>query len=141
MNQEIKSFVKVTIFINLIVLGISSLVLLILSQYSLLFGYLLGSMVSNLTFIMHANHVNNLGSNGKHPFISAITSTGIRLLVSALALLLALFIDVFNIYATFIGLFTIKLIIFIVSIVLEKNKKKNISKGGEVEENDIIINE
>jgi hypothetical protein len=90
---------------------------------------------------MHANHVNNLGSNGKHPFISAITSTGIRLLVSALALLLALFIDVFNIYATFIGLLTIKLIIFIVSIVLEKNKKKNISKGGEVEENDIIINE
>ena len=139
-NKEIKSFVKVVLFINLIVLLATSLVLLILSKYSLLLGYLLGSIVSNLTFIMHAYHVSNLENGGKHPFISAMTSTALRLLISAGALAIALFVDVFNIYATFAGLLTIKLIIFIVSIILEKKNKK-LKEGGEVEKDELIINE
>ena len=137
-HKEIKSFVKVVIFINLIVLCVTSLVLLIIGKYSWLLGYLLGSIISNFTFIMHAYHVSNLDDGGKHPFISAMTSTALRLLISAVALALALFVEVFNIYATFAGLLTIKLVIFIVSIILEKKKSK---EGGEVEKDDIIINE
>ena len=139
-HKEIKSFVRVVIFINLLTLLITSIVLLIIGNYSLVLGYLLGSIISNLTFLMHAYHVSNLENGGKHPFISAMTSTALRLLISAGTLAIALFVDMFNLYATFAGLLTIKLIIFIVSIILEKKKEK-LKEGGEVEKDDIIINE
>ena len=80
--------------------------------------------------MMHVHHASEFGGKSKHPFISAMTSTSLRLLISAIGLLIALFVDSINIYATFIGLIVIKLVIFVLSIFKDRKNEKKV--GGEI---------
>lgn len=110
--NNIKSFSKTVIVINLAILVIVSLVLLILKLYDWLIGYVLGSITSYITFLMHANSANN-NSSVRHIFIGA----GIRILISAIPLAICLFVDFINIIAVFIGLVVIKLTILICGFI------------------------
>lgn len=128
-ENEIRAFSKLILTVNMIVLFVVSIVLLILKQYSWLIGYLFGSITSYITYLMHANNVSKLGLSSKHPVRSSVSSAILRLCISAVSLLIALYVSWINIYATFIGLLVIKLTVIIVSFILEINK----SKGGNVE--------
>lgn len=111
-TNNIKSFSKIVIIINLAILVVVSTVLLILEKYSWLLGYVLGSITSYITFLMHANSANN-NSSVRHIFIGA----GIRILISAIPLTLCLFVEFINIIAVFIGLIVIKLTILIYGFI------------------------
>lgn len=126
-TSEIKIFSKNIIYINLIILIIVSLVILILGKYSILFGYILGALTSYITFLMHAYAAENK-TNTKE----IIGSVVIRTLISAISLLISLFVSFIDMIATFIGLLVIKLTILIYSFVT--NLKYG--KGGNIEENE-----
>jgi hypothetical protein len=114
-TNNIKSFSKSVIIINLSILVVVSIVLLILGLYSWLIGYILGSITSYITFLMHANSASN-NSSVRHIFIGA----GIRILISAIPLALCLFVDFINIIAVFIGLIVIKVTILILGFITNK---------------------
>ena len=106
------------------------LVLLILQKYSWALGYLLGALVSDITFIMHAFNVSKFGVKSINPVKSSVSSTLLRTLISAVALLIAFFVDFFDIFATFIGLVVIKIVIIITSLIIFKEGKNKIEGGG-----------
>ena len=128
-TDNIKSFSKNIIIINLIILVIVSLILLILGKYSWLFGYLLGSITSYITYLMHANSAAN-NTSVKQTYIGA----GIRILISALPLVLCLFVDFIDIIAVFIGLLVIKGTILVYGFIT--NMK--FLKGGEKKDDESI---
>ena len=128
-NKEIKTFSKLILIVNGILLLVVFAVLLILQLYSWAIGYLLGSITSYITYLMHANNVNKIDANTKNPVRKSVASALLRLLISAAILFIALYVDFINLYATFIGLLVIKLTVFIVGFILEIKK----SKGGNVE--------
>lgn len=132
-NNQIKVFAKKVMLINLAILIISSIILLIFQKYSWLLGYLLGALTSYITFIMHANSVNKLGITTKNPTKSSIASALLRLSISAICLLIALFVSWIDLLATFIGMLVIKVVIIVTTFVssLKENRK---SKGGNVQE-------
>lgn len=122
-NQEINRFVKKILILNSIITLFVIIGLLIFQLYSWALGYLLGSLTSNLTFIMHANNVKKMGVSINKPMKNAVASTMLRLFVSAISLFISLLVDWINILATFVGLLVIKIIVIIVSIVIGTNKK------------------
>ena len=132
-KNDIKSFVKVVILINTIIMIICVMVLLILQKYSWAMGYCLGAVVSNITFIMHAFNVSKFGVKSLNPVKSSVSSTLLRICISACALLIALFVDFINIYATFIGLVAIKIVIIITTFIVFREDGKKI-EGGDVRE-------
>jgi 4-hydroxybenzoate polyprenyltransferase len=109
---------------------IGVVVLLILRKYSWTFGYLLGSVTADITFIMHANNVSKVGITNTNPTKSSISSSIFRMLISAMSLFIAFLIEGIDIYATFVGLVLIKVVIIIVSFVFEKKNSKEY-KGGD----------
>lgn len=129
-NKEINRLVKSVIFVNSIIMLIGVVVLLILRKYSWTFGYLLGSVTADITFIMHANNVSKVGITNTNPTKSSISSSIFRMLISAMSLFIAFFIEGIDIYATFVGLVLIKVVIIIVSFVVEKKNSKEY-KGGD----------
>lgn len=129
-NKEINRLVKSVIFVNSIIMLIGVVVLLILRKYSWTFGYLLGSVTADITFIMHANNVSKVGITNTNPTKSSISSSIFRMLISAISLLIAFLIEGIDIYATFVGLVLIKVVIIIVSFVVEKKNSKEY-KGGD----------
>jgi 4-hydroxybenzoate polyprenyltransferase len=129
-NKEINRLVKSVIFVNSIIMLIGVVVLLILRKYSWTFGYLLGSVTADITFIMHANNVSKVGITNTNPTKSSISSSIFRMLISAMSLLIAFLIEGIDIYATFVGLVLIKVVIIIVSFVVEKKNSKEY-KGGD----------
>jgi F0F1-type ATP synthase assembly protein I len=124
MNNEIKEFNKKILPINIIVLFIVLIVLLILQKYTWLLGYLLGSLTSYITYLMHVNNVKQIDGNIRHPQRNAFSKAILRLSISAIALLIALFVEMIDIIATFIGLLVIKVIILFTAIILEVIKSK-----------------
>lgn len=122
-NQEINQFVKKILIINLLITGITITVLLILRLNSWAIGYVLGFLTSCLTFIMHAHNVKKMGVSINRPMKNAIAGTMLRLFISAISLLIALFVSWINLFATFIGLIIIKIIVIIVSFVYGNSKK------------------
>ena len=130
-DKEMKRLVKKILLTNSIVMFIALVVLLILKKYSWVFGYLLGTITANLTFVMHAYNVSKVGNSYANPVKSSISSALFRTLISALSLLIAFLIEGIDIYATFIGLVAIKVVIIIVSLVSEKNKNKMKPEGGD----------
>lgn len=131
MNKEIKEFSKKIILINLIILLVVLIVLLILGKYSYALGYCLGSITSYITYLMHVNNVKQIGDSIHHPKRNAFAAVSLRLAISATALLIAFFVKMIDIIATFIGLLVIKVVILIAGIILEVIKNK---REGEVEE-------
>lgn len=129
-NKEINRLVKSVIFVNSIIMLIGVVVLFILRKYSWTFGYLLGSVTADITFIMHANNVSKVGITNTNPTKSSISSSIFRMLISAISLLIAFLIEGIDIYATFVGLVLIKVVIIIVSFVVEKKNSKEY-KGGD----------
>ena len=91
-NKEINRLVKSVIFVNSIIMLIGVVVLLILRKYSWTFGYLLGSVTADITFIMHANNVSKVGITNTNPTKSSISSSIFRMLISAISLLIAFLI-------------------------------------------------
>lgn len=92
-------------------------------------GYLLGSLTSYLTFGLHMKSANDYGSKGANLYMQAFTNTGVRILISALMLLVAFMLnDEFNLIATFIGMMVIRVLLLIFSIIRELVLK---NKGGE----------
>ena len=130
-DKEMKRLVKKVLLTNSIVMLIALVVLLILKKYSWVFGYLLGTVTANLTFVMHAYNVSKVGNSYINPVKSSISSSVFRTLISALSLLIAFLIEGIDIYATFIGLVVIKVVIIIVSLVSEKNNNKMKPEGGD----------
>ena len=130
-DKEMKRLVKKVLLTNSIVMLIALVVLLILKKYSWVFGYLLGTVTANLTFVMHAYNVSKVGNSYINPVKSSISSAVFRTLISALSLLVAFLIEGIDIYATFIGLVAIKVVIIIVSLVSEKNNNKMKPEGGD----------
>ena len=126
-TSAIKTFTKRVIFINLIILLVVSLVLLILGKYSYLLGYILGSITSYLTFLMHASAAEN-----KTHTREIIGSSILRTVISAIALAISLFVSFIDMFATFIGLLVIKATILLFSFVT--NLKYG--KGGNEKENE-----
>ena len=125
-NNEIRPFVKKVIFVNTIIMLITIMVLLILQKYSWAIGYLLGTIVSNITFIMHAFNVSKFGVKFVNPVKSSVSSTLFRTLISASALLIAFMVDFIDIFATFVGLVVIKIVIIITSLIVFKEGKHKI---------------
>ena len=124
-TDNIKSFSKNIIIINLIILVIVSLLLLILGEYSWLFGYLFGSITSYVTYLMHANSAAN-NTSVKQAYFGA----GLRILISAIPLAICLFVDFIEIIAAFIGLLVIKGTIVVYGFItnmkfLKGGKKKD----------------
>ena len=130
-DKEMKRLVKKVLLTNSVVMLIALVVLLILKKYSWVFGYLLGTVTANLTFVMHAYNVSKVGNSYINPVKSSISSAVFRTLISALSLLVAFLIEGIDIYATFIGLVVIKVVIIIVSLVSEKNNNKMKPEGGD----------
>ena len=130
-DKEMKRLVKKVLLTNSVVMLIALVVLLILKKYSWVFGYLLGTITANLTFVMHAYNVSKVGNSYINPVKSSISSAVFRTLISALSLLVAFLIEGIDIYATFIGLVVIKVVIIIVSLVSEKNNNKMKPEGGD----------
>ena len=130
-DKEMKRLVKKVLLTNSVVMLIALVVLLILKKYSWVFGYLLGTITANLTFVMHAYNVSKVGNSYINPVKSSISSSVFRTLISALSLLIAFLIEGIDIYATFIGLVVIKVVIIIVSLVSEKNNNKMKPEGGD----------
>ena len=130
-NNQMKKFVKLVIVINTLVMLLSITCLLILQKYSWTIGYLIGTVVSNVTFIMHAFNVSKFGVKAINPVKSSVASTLLRTFISALALLVALLVDFIDIIATFIGLVVIKIIIVITSLVVFREGGQKV-EGGDV---------
>jgi F0F1-type ATP synthase assembly protein I len=124
-NQEIKLFSKKVIVANLIILVLASIVLLILKKYSWLIGYIIGSVTSYITYFMHVNHAIKFSENSGAK--QSLSASVLRTLVSAIALLIAFFVDFIDIFATFIGLLIIKFSIFIIGFCF-KNKKEGMGE-------------
>lgn len=123
MNNEIKEFSKKILLINTIIAVVVTIVLLIIKKYSWALGILLGSIASDITFLMHVKNTERLGIDIKHPERNAFANSILRLVVSAVALLIAFFISWINIIATFIGMMIIKVVILIVSFTLDTKKE------------------
>lgn len=132
-NDQIKPFVKLIILINTIIMLVGIIVLLILQKYSWTIGYSIGTIVSNITFIMHAFNVSKFGKKTVNPVKSSVSSTLFRTLISAGALLLAFLVESIDIFATFIGLVVIKIVIVITSLIVFREGKQKV-EGGDVRE-------
>ena len=132
-NNKFRPFVKTVILVNTIIMLISIIVLLILQKYSWALGYLLGALVSDITFIMHAFNVSKFGVKSINPVKSSVSSTLLRTLISAVALLIAFTVDFIDIFATFIGLVVIKIVIIITSLIVFRKVNHKI-EGGDVRE-------
>ena len=132
-KNDFKPFVKSIILINTIIMIICILVLLILQKYSWAIGYCLGAIVSNITFIMHAFNVSKFGVKSLNPVKSSVSSTLLRTCISACALLIALFVDFVDIFATFIGLVVIKIVIIVTTFIIFKEDGYR-TEGGDVRE-------
>lgn len=129
-NNQIKILVKSVIVVNIVLLLVGSIVLFILGKYSWLIGYMLGSITADITFIMHANTVRKIGIVNTSAAKSSISSAVFRTLISAASLGIAFLLEWIDIFATFIGLVVIKLVIIIVSFVVEKRYNEE-NKGGD----------
>ena len=123
-DQEINKFSKTLLLVNVVILSIASLIFLMLGMYSWFIGYLLGSITSYITYLMHVNNIKKIGFGIKNPKKNAMVSYLSRLGVSAIALAIALFVKWIDIFATFIGLLIIKVTLFIVPFVVGINKNK-----------------
>ena len=130
-NNDMKKLVKTIISVNSLVMLIALAVLFILRKYSWCFGYLLGTLTANMTFIMHAYNVSKVGNSYSNPVKSSVSSSLFRTLISAISLLIAFLVEGIDIYATFIGLVVIKVVIIIVSLIVEKNKNNKKQEGGD----------
>ena len=128
-NKEIKRLVKSVLIVNFIIMLIGLVVLLLIQKYSWAFGYLLGSVTADITFIMHANNVSKVGITNTNPTKSSISSSIFRMLISALSLLVAFLVEGIDIYATFVGLVLIKVVIIIVSLIVEKKDNKDMKEA------------
>lgn len=128
-NQEIKNFSKIVIFVSVTIVVVTFAVFIILRMYSWALGFILGSLTSYITYLMHVNNVNNLSENTVSPRKHAIKSSLMRLLISAIPLALSLFFGWLNIFATFIGLLTNKIAIVIAAIIYGVKDKKIIEGG------------
>ena len=129
MNKEIDEFNRKIVPINGVILLVVLIVLLILQKYTWLFGYLLGSVTSYITYLMHVNNVKKIDSDIHHPKRNAFGSSLLRLSISAIALLIAFFVEMIDIFATFIGLVVIKVVIMITGILIEVIKNKREGEG------------
>ena len=128
-NNDTKRFTNLVLLVNVIILTIVSIVLLLLQQYSLVIGYAMGSITSYITYLMHVNNINKLDINTKNPVKKTVASALLRFFISAIVLLVALYVNWINLYATFIGLLVIKLTIIICGFIMEIRK----NKGGNIE--------
>ena len=132
-NKAMKRLVKSVIFVNSVVMLIVVVVLLILGIYSWAFGYLLGSVTADITFLMHAINVSKVGVYAINPVKNSISSSLFRTVISAFSLLIAFLINGIDIYATFIGLVVIKVVIIIVSLVVENKNNEDLRGGDSLE--------
>ena len=132
-NNQMKRFVKLVVFANTIIMLLGIIVLLILQKYSWAIGYLLGSIVSSVTFIMHAYNVSKFGVKLINPIKSSVSSTFFRTLISSGALFIAFMVEFIDIFATFIGLVVIKIVIIITSLIIFRNDNQK-EGGGDVRE-------
>ena len=123
-NNEIRKFSKLVLIFNLFILFICSIVLLIIQKYSWLIGYILGSVTSYITYLMHAHYADKFGNNYKSSTKQSVTNALLRIFISALVLFIALFVDFIDIIATFIGLIVIKLTIFFIGFGLGIKKDR-----------------
>ena len=123
-NNEIKIFSKKVLTINLIILIVVSFALLLMQQYSWVIGYVLGSITSYITYLMHVNNVDKMCLNKKSPVKSSVASALLRFCISALCLAIGVFVEWVNIYATFIGLLVIKLTIYVLGFMTQKKVKE-----------------
>lgn len=131
-NNEIKFFSKIVLLVNGIILLISCIILLIMKKYSWLIGYLLGSVTSYITYLMHAHHADKFGFNSRSSTKKSIASALLRLVISAASLFIALYVSWIDLIATFIGLLVIRLTVLVVSLIIGIKKEK----GGNVVENE-----
>lgn len=122
--MEVKKFSKIILITNVIILAVCFIVLLILGLYSYAFGYLLGSITSYVTYLMHANSVNNLNDDTKNPSKKSFASSMLRFFISAVVLAITLFVNFIDIVWTFIGLMVIKLTIVIVGFINTRKRRK-----------------
>lgn len=123
-NNEIRKFSKLVLLVNLIILIVCSITLLIIQKYSWLIGYILGSVTSYITYLMHAHYADKFGDNNKVSTKKSVTNALLRIFISAIVLTIALFVDFIDIIATFIGLLVIKLTIFFIGFGLGIKKDK-----------------
>ncbi len=122
-NLEIRLFTKKVITVNLIMFVISSILLLIFQKYSWLIGYILGSVTSYITYFMHVYHASKFGEKTNSSAKQSLSSSLLRIFVSAVALCVALFVDFIDIIATFIGLLIIKFSIIIIGFCFKFKKE------------------
>lgn len=124
---NIKTFSKLILKINIGLICIALVVLLILQKYTHMAGLFLGGITSCVTFVMHVVNASKMGVSITNPVKNAIGNTLLRLLISAIAIVISLFVSWIDLIWTFIGLLVIKVVMIVTSIVLEiKNRK-----GGE----------
>lgn len=124
---NIKTFGKLILKINIGLICIALVILLILQKYTQMAGLFLGGITSCITFTMHVANASKMGVSITNPVKNAIGNTLLRLLISAIAILISLFVSWIDLIWTFIGLLVIKVVMIVTSIVLEiKNRK-----GGE----------
>ena len=128
-NKEIKRLVKLVLIVNFIIMLIGLVVLLLIKKYSWAFGVLLGSLTADITFIMHANNVSKVGISNTNVTKSSISSSIFRMLLSALSLFIAFLVEGIDIYATFVGLVVIKVVIIIVSFIVEKKNNEDMKEA------------
>ena len=126
-NINIKTFSKLVLKINIELLVVGLVVLLILQKYTQMAGLFLGVITSCITFIMHAANANKMGVSITNPVRNAIGNTLLRLLISAIAIVISLFVSWIDLIWTFIGLLVIKLVMIVTIIILELKNRK----GGE----------
>ena len=126
MNDEIRRFAIVFMPINFGICLIVTLVLLLsFKDNSYAFGYLLGSLTSYLTFILHMRYVRDVGNEKPNILVRLLTNFGVRSLIWIAVLFIAYkFNNYFNLYTTGIGLVVINLFVFIFGIVYLKRNMK-----------------
>ena len=133
-NNEIKQLAKIFLPINIGISLVASIVLFIVLDYSYGLGYLIGSLFSTFTFILHMIYANSFGPN-QSPKIKLTCNLGVRTLINIGALFIGYFLDKYIKFLTLaIGLCVIQLILLIFCLIYYNTKDKRLVKQIKKEE-------
>ena len=126
------TIIKILILIDLIIIGISYVVMS--KPLPFVLGILFGSAISVLNFIELANTLSRAITMPQDKAQSfTVIKYFIRYIVTAVVIYVSIIAPYINIVGTIIGLFIIKIIILVTNLLSDKNYFRNIFKRKEDE--------
>ena len=126
------TIIKILILIDLIIIGISYVVMS--KPLPFVLGILFGSAISVLNFIELANTLSRaITMPGDKAQSFTVIKYFIRYIVTAVVIYVSIIAPYINVVGTIVGLFIIKIIILVTNLLSDKNYFRNIFKRKEDE--------